>query len=624
MIMAGTRRLSIEVVGDARGVSKAFGEVDSAAGRMEQNVGKKFGGMGLAIAGGATAGAAAAAGLVIAGAKINTMGLQLETMGIKAATVFEGSIGTVEKWAEANSKAMGLTSTEAQGLAANMGDLLKPMGFTAAQSADMATEMTGLSGALSAWSGGTKSAAEVSDIMTKAMLGETDGLKQLGISIGAADVAARLAEKGQSDLTGAALAQAEAVAVQELILEKSTDAQKAWADGSMDSVKASNAQKAGLNQLKETLVTTLYPAIQGLMPYLANATEWLGENLPKSMAVIKEWVQANWPRIRDTITEVLTFISDYTKGFIETVQSLWAMFGERIMTVVTNAFDFVRGQVESVLKVIRGIIDVVMGLIRGDWGQAWDGIKQIFAGVWDAIGNVLTYALRTIGLILDMAWENVKSVVKAAWGVVVSTVSGAIGEVVGFVTGIPGRIVGTISGLWSGITSGIQTVRGQVKTWIDSIVDVALALPRRMAGIFSGMWDGIKTAFRSALNFVIDGWNGLDFKVPGFSAFGKTIGGFTLGLPTIPRLHSGGVAGGMSFAGLRNNEVAAILERGEVVLNQGQLGAVASGGGTTVVNVTVMATPGTNRVELGRELIELIQDAERSNGAAWRGAMVTA
>jgi hypothetical protein len=65
-----------------------------------------------------------------------------------------------------------------------MGDLLKPMGFTADQAADMSTEMVGLAGALSAWSGGTIDAAGVADIMTKAMLGETDGLKALGISMG--------------------------------------------------------------------------------------------------------------------------------------------------------------------------------------------------------------------------------------------------------------------------------------------------------------------------------------------------------------------------------------------------------------------------------------------------------
>ena len=68
-------------------------------------------------------------------------------------------------------------------------------------------------------------------ILTKAYLGERDALTSLGIKISEADVQARLAANGQDELTGAALEQAKAVATQQLIFEKSTDAQKAWSDG---------------------------------------------------------------------------------------------------------------------------------------------------------------------------------------------------------------------------------------------------------------------------------------------------------------------------------------------------------------------------------------------------------
>ena len=53
---------------------------------------------------------------------------------------------------------------------------------------------------LRAWSGGQTSAAEVSDILAKAMLGETDGLKQLGISISQDEVntASRATERTSS------------------------------------------------------------------------------------------------------------------------------------------------------------------------------------------------------------------------------------------------------------------------------------------------------------------------------------------------------------------------------------------------------------------------------------------
>ena len=53
---------------------------------------------------------------------------------------------------------------------------------------------------------------------------------------------------------------------------------------------------------------------------------------------------------------------------------------------------------------------------------------------------------------------------------------------------------------------------------------------------------GIKSAFRAAINFIIDGWNGLQFKIPGFKIGPVGYDGFTLGVPDIPRLATGGIA----------------------------------------------------------------------------------
>ena len=662
--MAGTRRLSIEVVGDTKGVSKAFSDVDADAGRMSSGMAGKIGKAGLVLGGFALAGGAAAIGI---GSAVNSMGIEMETLRAKSQVVFGDSLGQVTKWADANAAAMGLTSLQATSLATNMADLLKPMGFTAEQAAVMSTEMTDLSGALSAWSGGTIDAAGVADIMTKAMLGETDGLKQLGISISAADVATRLAEKGQTALTGAALAQAEALAVQELILEKSTDAQTAWADGSMDAVKAANAQKASIQGIKESFVNALYPAIQRVIPLVAEATAWLGEKLPIAMAVVKAWTEENWPKIQAAIQPVLEwfqatgqevvefvaaawaehgdrimtqvaatweYIQEATaivfewyrsngEAVIEFVANVWEQHGDRILTQVMNVWSFIQEAIKSAMQVIRGVIDVVLGAMSGDWGRAWDGIKGILGGVWDGMTNLVRYALQTMGLLLDMAWESFKGLTRSAWDGIKSLVASAVDGLVGYVTGIPGRIAGTVSGLWTDISDNFNTTKDAVKLGIDSVVEFATGLKGRMSGIFSGMWDGIKSAFGSVINSIIGVWNRLEFTVPGVSAFGQTIGGFTIGVPDIApvRLHVGGQVGGMSFAGMGNDEVAAILQRGENVLTPGQTSALAGSGGNTY-NLNVMATPGTNRVELGRELIELIRESERSNGTNWRSSLV--
>jgi hypothetical protein len=181
------------------------------------------------------------------GPQLLSAGAELDALGKKSATVFDGAaLGQVQAWAAGVAGSLGMTRAELVGTTAGIADLLKPMGFATDEAAKMSTGLVDLSGALSAWTGGTRSAKEVSEILTKALLGERDGLKELGISISEADVQARLAKNGTDKLTGAALEQAKALATQQLIMEKSTDAQKAWSNGSMDAIKQQNESKAAM------------------------------------------------------------------------------------------------------------------------------------------------------------------------------------------------------------------------------------------------------------------------------------------------------------------------------------------------------------------------------------------
>ena len=235
---------------------------------------KKFGT--IAAAGVTALGAAT----VLSGKYFFSTSARLEQMATKAKTVFGGQLPIVENWSRKSAAAMGLTRREATGLAANFADLLIPMGFTRKAAAGMSTDIVGLSGALSQWTGGTKSAAEVSEILASAMLGETDGLKALGISISAADVQAQILKRGQDKLTGATRQQAEAQAIQRLIFQKSTDAQAAFAKGGSPLLSAQARIKARLGEVRDTIAVKLIPAF-------ASAADWASAKIPKAIATMK-------------------------------------------------------------------------------------------------------------------------------------------------------------------------------------------------------------------------------------------------------------------------------------------------------------------------------------------------
>lgn len=235
-------------------------------------VGKLAGSVGAGIA------AAFAVGKIADfGVAMFNLGKEMEVLTKKAQTVFGEALPQVEAAAEANAAAMGLTISSYTDAAAAIGDLLIPMGFQREEAADISTELVNLSGALAEWTGGQVTAEQVSQILSKAMLGEREQLKTLGIAISEADVQARLAEKGLKGLTGQMLQQAKAAATLELITEKSADAQTAFAENSDTLLRKQTELRAQFENIRENIATALVPVFHRLLTAVAPIVEKIAD-----------------------------------------------------------------------------------------------------------------------------------------------------------------------------------------------------------------------------------------------------------------------------------------------------------------------------------------------------------
>jgi cell wall-associated NlpC family hydrolase len=280
--------------GPIGGVAKKLGALSqgiTGAGRSSDGLKSKFGKLGDTAGGvlgkglrfGALGAAGLGAGLVALAPKVFESAASLDLMGRKSATVFGTELPRVQAWADKSAFSMGLTTREAIGLAAGMSDLLVPMGFSRKAAADMSTKVTGLSGALAEWSGGTRSATEVSEILNSALLGERDALKGLGIGISEAQVSAQVLTNKKRGLRFATDEQAKAQATLDLILAKSTDAQKAFAGGAGSLARRMAESKARLADVGQTLLVTATPALTALagvlqkhvVPQLVRFGDWL-------------------------------------------------------------------------------------------------------------------------------------------------------------------------------------------------------------------------------------------------------------------------------------------------------------------------------------------------------------
>jgi hypothetical protein len=320
-------------------------------------------------------------------------------------------------------ESLGLSDEAVGTLATSMGDLLVPMGFSRAEAAELSMTTTEAAGALSAWSEGQYDASEVSAILTKAMLGEREGLKALGISISAAEVDERALAVARADGRDEITAQDKALATQALILEKSGDAQTAWTDGTMDAVKQQNELSAAIADAKEGLAKGLVPIVQKTIRFITRRSDPRRET---GRGYVQEKLARDTGRSRtnnDSDTR-------HHQKCRRAGNQLWQMFGDDILRIAKFTFDAARKTVEIAMKAIQGVIDLVMGILTGDWSRAWKGLVGIFSAAWSAVKLAVSNALKILGEVFSLAWSGISTLAAAAFrglrGVIVGAVIGYI------------------------------------------------------------------------------------------------------------------------------------------------------------------------------------------------------
>jgi hypothetical protein len=251
--------LTAKIKADTKDFKRGMSQVEGRLGKTANKFRKFDSTLGKGL--GAVAGVVAVKAIVGVGKAILDTGVQVEAWGRRYETVFGEAAAATDAFISEFGARFGIAEIRLKGVAAGLGDLLIPMGFTRAAAADMTIEMLSISNALSEWTGGQRDAAEVADILAKGMLGEREGLKSLGVAVLESDVTNKLLAKGQQHLTGTAREQAKATATLEIIVEKSTDAMAAYAEGGTDAMNAQKDLNLKLDEAKVALSEKLIPAV---------------------------------------------------------------------------------------------------------------------------------------------------------------------------------------------------------------------------------------------------------------------------------------------------------------------------------------------------------------------------
>src|SRR5660397_294837 len=520
--MAGKGVLSIKIIGDDSGLKKTLGGV---SGRLDK-FGGKMQGAGMALTKGLTLPLAAAGAGFLA---LRNDAAELESRIEKTKIVFGEQTAVVKDWAKENAGAMGLTSNEAAGLAANFGDLLIPMGFTREAAAGMSTDVVGLSGALSAWTGGTKSAAEVSAILSQTMLGEREGLKELGISVTEADVSAQLLKDGTSELTGNQPQQAKASATQKLIFDKSKDAQDAFSDSTETLSEKQLKSKAAMAQVKETLGTALVPilsTVSGIVATIAGAFNSLPG--PIQIAILA------FAGILAVVGPLLLLV-----GPIAGIFTAIAAAGG-IAAIAVAAFGTVVAIATSPITLIIVAVLALAGAAYMIY-KHWDGIAEFFGDLWGTIKDTTVRIWDYIKNFLSELWDGIKESFQLMW----DTIKATFGAARSWIESVPGKILAAIGdvttlllqkgkdvlmGLWNGIkwiwttyVSIWMNIGGKIKSAVGNL---SSALYQAGKDVLGGLWQGMKDMWGGVLDWakgIADKLGGAVKKVLGIDSPSKVM-----------------------------------------------------------------------------------------------------
>lgn len=388
-----SRTFKFKFTGDVKGLKGATGEAAKDLDGFDSKIAKNA----KRIAG-AMAAAFAVEKIWDWGNALLKVGETADLMAAKSAVVFGDQLDSVTKWADESAGAMGLTSTELTGLAANMADLLIPMGATRDEASDMSTDMNDLAGALSMWSGGTRSAAEVSEILSKALLGERDALTSLGIKINQAEVDQRALAVAQADGREEVTQLDKALATQALILEKSADAQAAWTDGTFEGSIKANELSAKVKELKESLGLLLLPAVDAVRAFLVDKLipafeefgQWMWPKLAAAHKALTGWWDANGPAIVGFVVSVKDAAIELGQGFA----SMW------------------NDHIGPALSELGGALSDLWNSVRSIFGDI--NVETEGSGVnWEKLGRIVARIVQGIILVIASMVTAVDGMAKA-------------------------------------------------------------------------------------------------------------------------------------------------------------------------------------------------------------------
>lgn len=310
-------------------------------------------------------------------------------------TVFSEVGKKATETAESLSKDFGLSSRASKELLGDTGDLLTGFGFTSKSALQLSKDVNELAVDLASFTNFSGGAKGASAALTKALLGERESVKSLGISILESDVKAKiLALKASGKLTNESERQQKAIATLAIAVEQSKNAIGDFARTQDSLANRTRIFQARLDDLMVSFGQILIPIALKLVNAITEVTEQftsLEEETKKTIFIVAGLIAVVGP---------LIFLLGLLGGSILAISKAWILLkaGIAIFRGLSIASLLFQGTflliplaitagivafalfVDDVISFFKGQ-DSLIGLWVGQWDEGFQDIKDYFRGL---------------------------------------------------------------------------------------------------------------------------------------------------------------------------------------------------------------------------------------------------
>lgn len=465
-----SKKLEFEIGADLdplkRGLNKATSEIDAFGKKTKASfdrIGRSMTNVGKAMSVGVTLPILA---LGVASVKAAS---DAEETASKFNTVFRDISQSANEAAEELRNSYGLARQESQKLLSDTGDLLTGFGFTQSSALDLASEVNKLAVDLASFTNFSGGAEGASQALTKALLGERESVKSLGISILEADVQAKVLENTQKGLTFETERQAKAFATLQIAQDQSKNAIGDYARTSESFANQSRLLKARLADISAELGKVLLPLVTKMVKALTS-------------------VVSKFSAFDDKTKKIVVVIS----GLVAAIGPLLMAFGFILKTLpaIKAALVVLSGPIGLI---IAGIVALSIAIYKN-----WDAVKQWAQDLvnWfiDLYNESLVFRAGIDALILN--FKNMFAIVKFVFQSVWSIIKLVVGNIVAQFKLLGSVIESVFKWDWDALKQGLQDYE---RAMSDNVGDLINNVKRDFNELSDSIVDNVKTAINNTL-----------------------------------------------------------------------------------------------------------------------------